>query len=147
LLGVRDTGGEIVRADGEVVGSHKGLWNFTPGQRRGIGVSSHAPLYVVRLDPSNNRVVVGSKDELRARSFIIGDANWISIESVQSGIDLSVRLRSSAKEVSCVISPADDGKIRVDLSAATDFVAPGQSAVFYSGDDVVGGGVIERILR
>jgi len=146
LLGVNDAGGDITTADGKVIGRHGGLWNFTPGQRRGIGVASTTPLYVLRLDAETNRVIVGNKDAAGADSFIIRDTNWISTANSADVTRASVRLRSSSMEIPCSLYTENDGAVRVDLSVRSSLVAPGQSAVFYDGDIVIGGGVIDSII-
>ena len=140
LIGVGEMKGEIVTADGRVVGEHSGLWNFTPGQRRGLGVSAREPLYVVKLDAGTNRVVVGSRESSSASAFTLRECVWIGAPPVNAA--LKVRLRSNAAELDCVVDSHDDTLASVTLAAPTLFAAPGQSAVFYDRDRVAGGGII-----
>jgi len=146
LLGVKDRNGEIALSDGRVIGEHKGLWNFTPGQRRGLGISSCEPLYVIRLDPEKNRVVVGSKKDAQTSSFKLDTLNWIADHCGSALFRSAVRLRSNAEEVSCSVSSCDDGTLHVVLDQPSSCVSPGQSAVFYDGDNVLGGGVIRSLI-
>ena len=147
LIGGKESKGEIVLRNGKVIGEHSGLWNFTPGQRRGLGVSAAEPLYVVSLDAGTNRLIVGTREEAGASLFVLDRLNWISIAALDGERKLSVRLRSNASEIYCSVTPVDGGKVSVILDQPSPFISPGQSAVFYDGDTVVGGGVIASLVR
>ncbi len=134
--------GDIVTTSGEVIGRHQGIHRYTVGQRRGIGVSSPEPLYVVRVDAKNNRVVVGSSDELLKREMTVERVNWIAIENLTEPIRAAVKIRSRAEEALATVSKRDDGSVIVTFDEAQRAVTPGQAAVFYDDEIVVGGGWI-----
>jgi tRNA-specific 2-thiouridylase len=134
--------GEIVTTAGEVIGRHQGIHRYTVGQRRGIGVSSPDPLYVVQVDARNNRVVVGSSDDLLKQEMTVERVNWIAIEDLVEPIRVAVKIRSRAEEAQAVVSKRGDGSIVVTFDEAQRAVTPGQAAVFYDGDIVFGGGWI-----
>ena len=100
LLDVRESDGDIVLVDGTTVGKHRGLWNYTPGQRRGIGVAHPEPLYVIRLDAKTNRVIVGTKDDITVGAFAVNDLNWIAREKPVPSFTATAKLRSAQKEIS-----------------------------------------------
>jgi tRNA-specific 2-thiouridylase len=125
-----------------VIGRHHGIHRYTVGQRRGIGVSSPDPLYVVRVDAKNNRVVVGSSDDLLKREMAVERVNWIAIEDLTGPIRVAVKIRSRAEEAPATVSRRDDGSVVVTFDEAQRAVTPGQAAVFYDDDVVVGGGWI-----
>jgi tRNA-specific 2-thiouridylase len=136
------TPGEIVTTAGEVVGRHQGIHRYTVGQRRGLAISAPDPLYVVQVDAKNNRVVVGSSDDLLKREMTVERVNWIAIEDLIEPIRVTVKIRSRAEEASATVSKRDDGSVIVRFEEAQRAVTPGQAAVFYDGDVVVGGGWI-----
>jgi tRNA-specific 2-thiouridylase len=134
--------GDIVTTAGELIGRHQGIHRYTVGQRRGIGVSSPDPLYVVQVDARNNRVVVGSSDDLLKQEMTVERVNWIAIEDLVEPIRVAVKIRSRAEEAQAVVSKRGDGSIVVRFDEAQRAVTPGQAAVFYDGDIVFGGGWI-----
>jgi len=136
------TPGDIVTTAGDVIGRHQGIHRYTVGQRRGIGVSSPDPLYVVRVDAKNNRVVVGSSDDLLKKEMTVEGVNWIAIEDLIEPIRVAVKIRSRAEEAQAVVSKREDGAVAVTFDEAQRAVTPGQAAVFYDDDVVVGGGWI-----
>ncbi|MGH9836134.1 MAG: tRNA 2-thiouridine(34) synthase MnmA [Blastocatellia bacterium] len=136
------TPGDIVTTSGEVVGQHQGIHRYTVGQRRGLGVSAPDPLYVVQVDAKNNRVVVGSSDDLLKREMTVERVNWIAIEDLTEPIRVTVKIRSRADEAPATVSKREDGTAVVTFDEAQRAVTPGQAAVFYDGDVVVGGGWI-----
>ncbi|NQV03075.1 MAG: tRNA 2-thiouridine(34) synthase MnmA [Bacteroidia bacterium] len=142
LLEMPETPGEIVSTDGKVIGSHKGFWNFTIGQRKGLGIAYTEPLYVVKLDPDTNRVIVGTREETFDSTFFVNELNWISIETLKAPMEVTCKIRSAQKEREATIEPAGDGRIKVTFHHPNDAITPGQSAVFYEDDVVVGGGTI-----
>jgi tRNA-uridine 2-sulfurtransferase len=147
LLNIKDTPGDIVSSDGKTIGKHTGLWNFTPGQRRGLKVSGSEPLYVIKLDSETNRIIAGKKEECLTKKFTVRDINLISTETLESERNVHIRLRSGMNPVGAHISRINDSEISVDLSTSHAFVSPGQSAVFYDGDTVVGGGIIKLLFN
>jgi tRNA-specific 2-thiouridylase len=130
--------GEIVDGGGQVLGQHPGVTNFTVGQRRGLGVSAKEPLYVREVRPQSRQVVVGSRRELEIDEFLVGGLNWF----LDPGEATSVQVRYNSSPVGCEVEAGEVCRVR--LSEKIMSVAPGQSAVFYAGDRVVGGGVIEH---
>jgi tRNA-specific 2-thiouridylase len=139
--------GHVVDKNGKVLGNHHGIINYTIGQRKGLGISSKEPLFVVGIDAQNNTVIVGEKQDVYADEFIAGDVNWISIEKITTPLSLKVRIRYLHQEAEAVISAADNDKVNVKFKSPQMAVTPGQAAVFYDGDVVVGGGTIERVLN
>jgi tRNA-specific 2-thiouridylase len=132
--------GEIVDNGGRTLGRHAGVVDFTVGQRRGIGVSAPTPLYVTEVRPAQKQVVVGRRKDLEVREVRIGNLNWfLDREEVDS-----VQVRYNSAPVSCEIEDVGDGEVRARLAEPVIGIAPGQSAVFYKGDRVVGGGVVRR---
>jgi len=142
LFRYKDEPGEIINIDGKVLGFHKGIWNYTIGQRRGLGISSDKPLYVKAIEPSSRRVIVAYKQDAIRDSFMTKSFNWVSAESFDGIKELTVKVRSSQKSLPCKAEVLDD-KVRVNLFRPQGEIAPGQSAVFYNGDILVGGGIIE----
>jgi tRNA-uridine 2-sulfurtransferase len=136
------TPGDIVTTAGEVIGRHQGIHRYTVGQRRGIGVSSPDPLYVVQVDAKNNRVVVGSSDDLLKLEMTVERVNWIAIEELIEPIRVAVKIRSRAEEAQAAVSKREDGSVVVTFDEAQRAITPGQAAVFYDEDVVVGGGWI-----
>ena len=135
--------GEIIMTDGKVVGKHDGIAFFTVGQRRKLGVAADERLYVVRIDPYANRVILGTISELQTRSMIISQFHFISGEMPRFPLHVSVKIRYRSPFVPAVIEPLAIGTVRVAFETEVRGVCPGQAAVFYDGDNVVGGGVIE----
>ena len=134
--------GEIVTADGEKVGTHTGVHKFTVGQRRGIGVSYPQPLYVLSLDTSRNRLVVGTNDQLMGKSLVAKNINWISIERLDEPLRAKAKIRYRTEEADATLYPLPDGNVRVEFDEPQRAITPGQATVFYDGDIVVGGGLI-----
>ena len=147
LLGVEEREGLIVRIDGTVMGTHQGYWNYTVGQRKGLGIAFTEPLYVLGLNAEENRVIVGTREETLQNDFIVGSLHWNAFERLKEGMDVHCKIRSAQKERLATIIPLEtaDGKqkAKVHFHQPVDAITPGQSAVFYDGDIVLGGGVIE----
>lgn len=137
-----DRHGEIVTADGRVLGEHHGLIHYTVGQRRGIGLAGPEPLYVLRLDAGTNRLVVGARDEL---DFAALDADGVTMVAggwPAAPFDCDVRLRYRGERLPARVTPGDGGAARVEFARTPGAVAPGQAVVFYHGAEVLGGGTI-----
>lgn len=135
-------GGPIMLADGSVVGEHRGLFSFTIGQRKGLRVSRGRPLYVIGLDARRNAVVVGTREEALRKTFLVENLNWIERDSLQEEMDLAVRIRYRHRESPARAIPLPDGTVRIEFHEPQPAVTPGQAAVFYQDDMVVGGGWI-----
>jgi tRNA-specific 2-thiouridylase len=137
----RVRGGEVVSTAGEVLGRHEGVHRFTVGQRRGLGVAAPEPRYVVRLEPERARVVVGTAAEASSAGFDVGEASWVAGEPPGSPREVLVQVRHRHAGERGTIS-VREGRVEVRLAAPVRGVAPGQAAVFYEGDEVLGGGRI-----
>jgi tRNA-specific 2-thiouridylase len=136
--------GEIVSADGRVLGEHAGIHHFTVGQRKGLGLAAGRPLYVTRIEPATRRVVVGHEDQLLRRSFTAGQVNWIAIERLDGPLRVDVKIRHRFAPAHGTVRPtADPARAEIEFDTPQRAVTPGQAAVFYQGDLVVGGGWIE----
>ena len=139
--------GQITDKLGNVLGTHNGIINYTIGQRKGLGISSPQPLYVVEIDSKNNTVIVGSKKDVYASEFTVTGLNWIALETATKPLTLKVRIRYLHTEADAVISPVEGDKVNVQFVEPQMAITPGQAAVFYDDDIVVGGGTIERVLH
>ena len=141
-------GGTVVDADGTVLAGHDGTFAFTVGQRRGLGVSGGAPAYVVEIDRPANRIVVGAQELLARRGLEADRANWVSDEPPGGPFEADVRIRYKGTDAPAVIEPADGGRaFSVAFRSPQRAVAPGQSAVIYRGDELLGGGRIIRSIH
>jgi tRNA-specific 2-thiouridylase len=136
--------GEIVTTSGEVIGRHNGLHQYTVGQRRGLGFSTGRPVYVVALDRANNRLVVGDDAELRSSVCEVRDVNWISFATPERPIEAVVRIRNRHEPAGAVITALDGAGARVCFREPQRAITPGQAAVFYAGERVLGGGWIRK---
>jgi tRNA-specific 2-thiouridylase len=134
--------GEVVSTAGEVLGRHDGVHRFTVGQRRGLGVAGPEPRYVVRIEPDTARVVVGSAAEASRDAFGVAEASWVAGAPPAGPREVRVKVRHRHEGERGTVTPTADGGAEVRLAAAVRGVAPGQAAVFYDGDEVVGGGRI-----
>jgi len=134
--------GDVVTTTGEVIGQHQGIHRYTVGQRKGLGISAPEPIYVVEVDAKNNRVVVGSSNDLLKREMTVTRVNWIAIKELNEPLRVSVKIRSRAEEAAATLSKNEDGSVQVTFDEAQRAVTPGQASVFYDGDVVVGGGWI-----
>ena len=134
--------GPILDEKGEILGQHSGLANYTIGQRKGIKVSKSYPLYVINKNIQDNVLIVGPKDSLGCTSFTIGQINWISGTPPSGNESLLVRVRYKAKEVGATIRSLEGTQTEVQLLESLPDVTPGQHAVFYDGDECLGGGII-----
>jgi len=137
-----DSDGEIVNEDGEVIGRHNGVHNFTVGQRKGLGFATGKPLYVLSIDPLNNRVVVGEDAALRSTSFEVQDVNWISIAPPPAAIRASVKIRHKHEPALATVAPLGTTGAKITFDTPQRAITPGQAAVFYDEDVVLGGGWI-----
>ena len=135
--------GEIVTREGKMLGQHNGLANYTIGQRKGLGVSSPVPLYVMGKDAATNTLIVGQADELGTDELIAEEVNWMSGEAPQEPFRAEVKIRYTAREAGALVMPLESGKqAQVRFDAPQRDVTAGQAAVFYDGDVLVGGGII-----
>lgn len=143
-IAAQQTAGELVTTDGRVVGEHAGVHHFTVGQRRGLRVAAGEPLYVIETKPSERRVVIGRNDELLRGSMRAHTVNWISIAAPAEPVRAQVKIRNRHAAASATIVPTSEStSVEVQFDEAQRAVTPGQGAVFYDGELVLGGGWIE----
>src|SRR5215510_8990082 len=135
--------GEISDPAGNVIGEHAGLHRYTIGQRRGIGVAASEPLYVLKIDVPRNQLVVGKRNELYGKCLTANGVNWVAIDHPDESVRANVRIRYRANEATATITPIDTSHVRVEFDEPQPAISPGQAAVFYDGDVLVGGGWIE----
>src|SRR5579883_1478810 len=139
----RQTRGAIVTADGRKLGEHAGVHHYTVGQRKGLGIAAAEPLYVISTDPASQQVVVGGNDDLLKSSCVARDVNWISIPPITAPVRSQVKIRNKHAAAPATLYPAAEGSAEVRFDEPQRAVTPGQGAVFYEGDVVLGGGWIE----
>jgi tRNA-uridine 2-sulfurtransferase len=143
---IKSQAGELVSTDGRVIGEHQGVHHFTVGQRKGLGVSVGKPLYVVGIDELRNRVVVGANDELLRRRMTVRDMNWIRDVPAGEVLEVKVKIRNRHDAATARIAAEENSRAQVEFAEPQRAVTPGQAAVFYDGDEVVGGGWIDRAI-
>ncbi|MBZ5659548.1 MAG: tRNA 2-thiouridine(34) synthase MnmA [Acidobacteriia bacterium] len=134
--------GELVTTSGEVIGRHRGVHHYTLGQRKGLGVAAGRPLYVVELDRAANRVIVGDDAELRSSTCSVQNINWISMETLEAPVRAAVKIRHRHDPAAATIEPVNATSALVKFDEPQRAITPGQAAVFYSEDVVLGGGWI-----
>lgn len=135
--------GKIVDTKGTILGKHQGLHRYTIGQRRGMGISSSTPLYVVKLNKENNQLVVGQEEELYTDTVYVEDTNCILFDKFEEGLEVEAKIRYSAPAKPAVIHVNEDNTLTVKFKEKVRAVTPGQAIVFYIGDILVGGGKIK----
>jgi len=133
--------GPIVDKNGNILGEHKGIAFYTIGQREGLGIAKGYPLYIIKIDPARNEITVGTKEDALKKEFLVKEASFVC-ESIKKKVVLKVKIRYNHKETLAQILPIKN-KIKVKFKKAQFAITPGQSAVFYDKDMVVGGGIIE----
>ena len=138
-VSLNDAEGEIVNEGGEVIGRHNGVHNFTIGQRKGLGFAAGKPLYVLSIDPQNNRVVVGEDEALRKQIFEVENMNWVSIAQPSGPFRATVKIRHKHEPAPATVEPLDDTHARITFDAPQRAITPGQAAVFYDPNDRAGG--------
>lgn len=135
--------GDFVLPDGSVIGRHKGISRYTVGQRRGLGVAYSEPLYVKRILVAENKVLLGRDEDLYGTSCDVSDVNWIAGETPSAPVRCAVKIRYRQTEQPATVTPLEGGRAHVEFDSPQRAITPGQSAVFYDGDEVLGGGEIE----
>jgi len=141
----RVNGGLFVDKHGSILGSHKGYPFYTIGQRKGLDIALGKPVYVTEIRPQTNEVVLGDESDLDRAEMLVGKINWMKYEGITAGMEATTKIRYKDKGSLSNLYPDDQG-IKVRFYEAAKGIAPGQSAVFYEGDDVIGGGIIQRSL-
>lgn len=136
--------GDFVDTSGNVLGRHKGITNYTIGQRKGLGITFGKPMFVVNIDVNRNVVVLGDEEEVFRQNLVAKDVNFISIASLDKPYRVKAKIRSTAKEAQATLYPMDDGRVRVLFDEKQRAITKGQAVVFYDREVVVGGGIIEN---
>ena len=136
--------GNIVNTKGEILGKHTGLYKYTIGQRKGLGISYKVPLFVIGFNPLKNQVIVGEENELYKKEILVKDINLLLFDKIEQPIEVDVKTRYSSKMAKTKINQESDDTIRVIFDEPQRAITPGQSAVFYIDDIVIGGGKIEK---
>ena len=134
--------GDIINRAGDILGAHQGLAYYTIGQRKGLGISSPEPLYVLGKDVSTNRLIVGIEDELGSTVLTAGQVNWIAGEPPKGPLSIQVKTRYTARETPAQVTPLEGERVEVHFDHPQRDITPGQAVVFYDGDVVLGGGTI-----
>ncbi len=136
--------GEIVDVEGQVLGEHDGVHHFTVGQRKGLGIAKGEPLYVIATEPMTQRVLVGRNEDLLRGGLYAKDVNWISVAGVTQPTRAQVKIRNRHQPADATIYPASGAsRVEVRFDEPQRAVTPGQGAIFFDGDLVLGGGWIE----
>jgi len=136
--------GNIVNGTGMVMGKHTGIHHYTIGQRRGLGIAHSEPLYVVGLNAALNQVIVGPKEEAYQSDCIVSRINWVSIAQPMTPIHTEVQIRYRSQPAAATIVPLQDGRVKVMFDEPQLSITPGQAAVWYDGELLLGGGIIDR---
>jgi tRNA-uridine 2-sulfurtransferase len=142
-----DTSGELVTTDGRVLGRHEGIHNFTVGQRKGLGVATGSPLYVININGAEGKVTVGGNDDLLSRKLIAHRMNWIAIDNLREPIRVVAKIRHRHEPAPAVVENAGNSEVLVTFDEPQRAITPGQAVVFYDGDLVVGGGWIAEVPK
>jgi tRNA-specific 2-thiouridylase len=137
-----DTAGDLVTTSGEVIGEHSGIHNFTVGQRKGLGIATGSPLYVIQISGANKQVIVGGDQQLYSRTLRAKRVNLISVDDLHEPMRVSVKIRHRHEPAAAVIERTGADEILATFDEPQRAITPGQAAVFYDGDVVVGGGWI-----
>jgi tRNA-specific 2-thiouridylase len=140
----RVKGGDFVLADGTIVGKHNGYPFYTIGQRKGLDLALGKPVFVTNILPETNTVVLGEAHELQQSQMTVRGLNMIKYDNIPDGMEAVTKIRYRDPGMESILSPLEPGSVHVSFSHAVSGVAPGQSAVFYEGDDVIAGGVIQK---
>ena len=136
--------GNIVNTKGEILGKHDGLYKYTIGQRKGLGIANPVPLFVKGFAPEKNELIVGEEAEIFSKEAVVRDINLVLIDEIPESMKVKAKIRYASKEAECTISPIEDRKIKVVFNEPQRAITPGQSIVFYLNDIVLGGGKIVK---
>lgn len=139
---ISPTTGDIIDSDGNVLGQHQGIHHFTIGQRKGLGIAAAEPLYVIGLDVGRNQVIVGTRDSASDMQCIVGRVNWVSMAEPTTPIRASVQVRYRSQAIPATVIPLADSCVEISFDEPQFGVTPGQAAVWYDGDVLLGGGII-----
>ncbi len=138
------TGGEIVNAKGEKIGEHQGIHRYTIGQRRGLGIAHEKPLYVVQIERAKNQIIAGEKEELDCLEFTAKGVNWVAFDEPSEPVRAEVKVRYRHEPAVATIYVLPENRARIVFDTPQRAITPGQATIFYDGEEVVGGGWIEK---
>ena len=136
-------GGHFIDAHGKILGKHKGYPFYTVGQRKGLDIALGKPAFVTKIIPETNTVVLGDEDDLKGSEMMVSSVNWLKYDGIKDPLDSTIKIRYKDKGATGLLSTYEKG-VKVRFYESVKGIAPGQSAVFYEGDDVIGGGIIQR---
>jgi tRNA-specific 2-thiouridylase len=139
----RVNGGLFIDKNGKILGKHKGYPFYTIGQRKGLDIALGKPVFVTAIDPDTNTVTLGDEEDLNRSETLVSKINWIKYDGITEGMEATVKIRYKDKGSLATLHPSENG-VRVKFYEEVKGIAPGQSAVFYEGNDVIGGGIIQR---
>ena len=137
--------GDILDTDGNVIGRHGGALRYTLGQRKGLGVAAAHPVYVCAIDTHANTVTLGDADRLMASTLVASDWNWVAGTAPAGPVRAAAKVRHHQPDQPCVAVTLPDGRVRLEFDDPQRAITPGQATVLYDGDEVLGGGIIERV--
>nr|MBU1328229.1 tRNA 2-thiouridine(34) synthase MnmA [Candidatus Omnitrophota bacterium] len=137
--------GNIIDKSGKAIGNHMGFWNFTIGQRRGLGIAAKEPLYVIEIRPKHNIIVVGNAEDVKKKRFLVRKINWL-VKDAKKEKELEVKIRYNHKKALACVKDLGGNIAEVDFKEPQSAITPGQAAVFYNGGYVSGGGWIDKVL-
>ncbi|ACF13886.1 tRNA (5-methylaminomethyl-2-thiouridylate)-methyltransferase [Chloroherpeton thalassium ATCC 35110] len=146
-LAEKIAGGKILDTNQNELGKHRGYPFYTIGQRRGLGISTPAPVYVTDIHAEDNTIVVGSKDDLLHSGLIATDLNWIAFSKLQEPFQAEAKIRYKDTAEPCVVTPLETGCVQVTFETPKRAITPGQAVVFYSGEELLGGGFIQKAIQ
>ncbi|MEW8955543.1 tRNA 2-thiouridine(34) synthase MnmA [Clostridium sp.] len=138
--------GYFVDKEGNRLGKHKGIVYYTIGQRKGLGIALGRPMFVIDINPLNNEVVLGSEEDIFKTTLVAKDLNFIAFDELKEPVKVQAKIRYSAKPGNAIITPMEDGKVKVEFEEKQRAITKGQSVVFYNDDIVVGGGIIDGLI-
>lgn len=139
--------GNFISTDGKILGTHKGIHYYTIGQRRQLGISLGKPLYVIKINPKNNTIILGEKKDIYSSEFIAENMNWIAFDTPPVSIKAAARIRYKHEEASATIIPIDQNNAHIIFEQPQPAITPGQAVVLYQNDVVIGGGWIQKIIK
>jgi tRNA-uridine 2-sulfurtransferase len=141
---IEEKEGEIITEDGKVLGTHQGIHHYTIGQRKGLGIAYSEPLYVTRLDPIKNQVIVGTREQGGRLNCTLERMNWLSIVEPTTPIKAQVQIRYRSQPVLVTVIPLENSRVKLTFDQPQLGITPGQAGVIYSGELLLGGGIIEK---
>jgi tRNA-specific 2-thiouridylase len=139
--------GPIIDSEGNVLGRHKGIPFYTIGQRRGLRLAKGKPLYVIGIDGKKNAIIVGEEGKVFEDTFVVNSINWINLQEVTSSFSAQIKIRYNHPGSEGEITPKGKGEVEVRFKSPQKAITPGQAAVFYDGETVIGGGWIKEVLK